>query len=142
MPDLTRRREKGGHQESWQVYYGDVRIGWIGERAGAPKSTEQWGWTCGFHPRDRHVSGTAGSFDQARREFERAWQDYLPCCSPDDFDAWHYQQAATAWKYRMWDTGCRIPTQTVDDRSRCFCGVEISTASIGDHIIARHIEVS
>jgi hypothetical protein len=74
MPILTRRHEKDRHQENWQVYYGDVRIGWIGERAGAPKSADQWGWTCGFHPRDRHLSGTAGSFDQARADFEAAWR--------------------------------------------------------------------
>jgi hypothetical protein len=82
---------------------------WIGERAGVPKSVDQWGWCVDFYPRDGHVSGTAGSFDQARANFERAWHDYLPRCSPDDFAEHRYQQAATPWKYRMWRpaAGCR-----------------------------------
>src|SRR5215510_10828014 len=76
-----------------------------------PKSVEQWGWRCGFYPRDGHVSGTAESFDQARADFERAWHDYLPHCTPDDFDEHRYQRAFTDWKHCMWDTGCKLPTQ-------------------------------
>jgi hypothetical protein len=49
MSALTRRREKDRHQESWQIYYGDICVGWIGERAGVPKDVEQWGWNCGFY---------------------------------------------------------------------------------------------
>jgi hypothetical protein len=142
MPALTRRREKDRHQESWSIYFGDVRIGWIGERAGVPKSVEQWGWTCGFYPRDGHVSGTAGSFDQARADFERAWRDYLLRCTDADFAEHRYQRAAAAWKYSMWDAGCRMPTQTVDDRSRCFCGAQITAKSTSDHIRARHMEAA
>jgi hypothetical protein len=48
MPTLTRRREKGRHQVSWHIYFGDVQVGWIGERAGVPKDVERWGWFCGF----------------------------------------------------------------------------------------------
>ena len=48
MPALTRRREKDRQQERWQVFYGDVQVGWIGERAGVPKDVEQWGWHCGL----------------------------------------------------------------------------------------------
>jgi hypothetical protein len=142
MPALTRRREADRHQESWQVYFGDVRIGWIGERAGVPKSVEQWGWCCGFYPRDGHVSGTAESFDQARADFERAWHDYLPRCRPDDFDAHRYQTAATAWKYAMWDAVCRMPTQTVDGWSKCFCGAAISNKTSVEHIRACHMETA
>jgi hypothetical protein len=47
MPARTRRREKDRQQESWQVFYGDVQVGWIGERAGVPKGVEQWGWSAG-----------------------------------------------------------------------------------------------
>ena len=46
MPALTRRREKDRHQESWRIYFGDVQVGWIGERAGVPKGVDQWGWSC------------------------------------------------------------------------------------------------
>jgi hypothetical protein len=142
MPCLTRRREQDSHRESWHVYFGDVRIGWIGERAGVPKGGDQWGWTCGFHPRNGQFSGTAGNFDQARGEFEAAWRDYLPRCTDADFAEHRYQRAATAWKYSMWDAGCRMPTQTVDGWTKCFCGAAISNKSSVDHIRACHMETA
>jgi hypothetical protein len=112
MPALTRRREKDRHQESWQVFFGDVRIGWIGERAGAPHDEDRWGWACGFHPRDRHVSGTAESFDHARAAFEAAWRDYLPTCT-DDFEAYRRQQAWTRWtRCGIWVGRCRRRCQS------------------------------
>jgi hypothetical protein len=36
MPALTRRRDPEGPLEVWHVYYGDVRVGTIGIRAGSP----------------------------------------------------------------------------------------------------------
>jgi hypothetical protein len=36
MPALTRRRSDNPHQLTWHVYYGDVRVGTIGERADVP----------------------------------------------------------------------------------------------------------
>lgn len=48
MPTLTRRRDKD--PESWRIFYGDIEIGWVGERAGVPVDVEQWGWHCGFFP--------------------------------------------------------------------------------------------
>jgi hypothetical protein len=36
------RREKDRHQESWQVFYGDVCADWIGERAGVPHDEDRW----------------------------------------------------------------------------------------------------
>jgi hypothetical protein len=36
----------------------------------------------------------------------------------------------------------RMPTQTVDDRSRCFCGIEITAKSTSDHIRASHMEAA
>jgi hypothetical protein len=32
----------------WHVYYGDVRVGSIGERAGVPVDVDKWQWRCGF----------------------------------------------------------------------------------------------
>jgi hypothetical protein len=67
MSALTRRREKDRHQESWHIYFGDVRAGWIGERAGVPHDeVDQWGLElrvlspvtsrseCGRHRHDLH----------------------------------------------------------------------------------------
>ena len=63
MPALTRRRSKGRHAESWQIFYGDVQIGTIGIRAGVPVDVDQWGWSCGFYPRSHPLEhGTAGTF--------------------------------------------------------------------------------
>jgi hypothetical protein len=39
MTGLTRRRDPDGRSECWHVYYGDVRVGTIGKRAGVPTST-------------------------------------------------------------------------------------------------------
>jgi hypothetical protein len=34
MPALTRRRNPDAPQETWRVYYGDVRVGTIAIRSG------------------------------------------------------------------------------------------------------------
>jgi hypothetical protein len=39
MPELTRRRDPDAQQETWLIYYGDVRVGVIAERIGNPDST-------------------------------------------------------------------------------------------------------
>ena len=40
MHALTRHREKDRHQECWQIFYGDVQVGTITERAGVPKDAD------------------------------------------------------------------------------------------------------
>ncbi len=62
MPALTRRRSDNAHQETWHVYFGDVHVGTIGERAGVPGDLHQWQWRCGFYPGcepGEHLDGTA-----------------------------------------------------------------------------------
>jgi len=39
------RRSKDTHAESWQIFYGDVRVGTIGIRVGVPVGVDQWGWS-------------------------------------------------------------------------------------------------
>ena len=80
MPTLTRKRVND-RPLTWHVHYAGVRVGVIVERSGAPPSSHQWQWCCGFYPGgwpgdDRH--GTAASFEAARAAFEAAWHDYLP----------------------------------------------------------------
>jgi hypothetical protein len=36
MPTLTRRRSPDAPEDSWQVFYGDVRVGTIAKRIGIP----------------------------------------------------------------------------------------------------------
>jgi len=78
--NLTRRRSKDARAESWQIFYGDMKVGTIGIRAGVPTDVDQWGWSCGFYPRSHHLEhhdGTAETFEQARADFEAVWQDRL-----------------------------------------------------------------
>jgi hypothetical protein len=64
-------------------------------------------------PREQ-THGAAATFDQARAEFEEAWRVFLPSRTEADFQEWREAHAFTAWKYRMWDTGHRPPTQATD----------------------------
>ena len=77
MPQLTRRRDPNTTQETWGVYYGDVQVGTIAERAGNPAGSPRWQWACDFYPGSHpseHAKGTAETFDQARGAFEIAWR--------------------------------------------------------------------
>jgi hypothetical protein len=81
MPSLTRRRSDNPHRTTWHVYYGDVHIGTIAERAGVPVDVDQWKWSCGFYPGlhpGQHRYGTAASFEEARFGFEAGWKALLP----------------------------------------------------------------
>src|ERR1700752_306912 len=143
MPALTRRRERDRHQESWHIYFGDFRAGWIGERAGIPHGERHWGWACGFYPGSEPgecTTGAAATFDEARAGFMRDWEIFLAKRTAADFDTWRCQTAATAWKYAMWDAGCKLPTQTKDGWTTCFCGAIINNNTSGDHMRVRHME--
>ena len=112
MPALTRRRSPDAHQETWLVYYGDVRVGSIAIRSGNPAATDPSGWSCGFYPGSHpgeHKSGTAATFDQARAAFEAAWRVFLSKRTEADFQAWRRQRDWTAEKYRRFDRGERMP---------------------------------
>jgi len=83
-----------------------VCVGVIVERSGAPPSSDQWQWICGFYPGsnpgdERH--GTAASFEAARTAFEAAWRYYLPKRSKADFEEWRQDAAWHAAKYARWD---------------------------------------
>jgi hypothetical protein len=114
MPALSRKRVSD-RPETWHVHYAGVRVGVIVERSGAPPSTDQWQWICGFYPGsnpgdERH--GTAASLEAARVTFEAAWREYLPKRTGADFQAWRDQRDWTAEKYRRFDRGQRRPIET------------------------------
>jgi hypothetical protein len=145
MHALTRRRQNNRAQESWHIYYGDTCVGWIGKRAGTPMDFEKWGWHCGFYPvthRGLRFHGVAETSEDARGAFEKAWRRCLSSCAEEDFDEHRYHRAFTAWKQRMWDTGCSLPTQAVNGMTKCFCGAMISYRTREDHIRARHMEIT
>jgi hypothetical protein len=68
------------------------------------------------HPGEHSTS----TFDQARADFEEAWKVFLSNRTEADFQKWREAQAFTSSKYRMLDTGHRLPTQSTDARSTCF----------------------
>jgi hypothetical protein len=54
-------------------------------------------------------AATAPTFDQARADFESAWQVFSARRTEADYQAWRDQQAWTAEKYRRIDRGERMP---------------------------------
>jgi hypothetical protein len=138
MPELTRRRYPE-RPDCWHVYYGDVQVGTIAARAGNPHDTNPWEWSCGFYPGE-HQNGTAATFDDARAEFEQAWRVFLSTHTEADFQEWREARAWTAWKYKMWDTGHRLPTQLASGRSKCFCGADITIRDMGQHARSVHTQ--
>jgi hypothetical protein len=112
MPALSRRRDPEGHHEVWHVYYGDVRVGTIGIRAGVPVDVDQWGWSCGFYPGvepQDYRHGTARTFKAARTAFRNAWRDLLPTLTESNFQRWRDQHDFTSWNIActIAAAGCR-----------------------------------
>jgi hypothetical protein len=141
VTELTRRPDKGHHDEGWFVYFGDVRVGHIGLRTGVPVLEPQWGWTCGFYPGcapGQQTNGTGETFEDAKAGFEEAWNRLRATRTEAHFELWRQERDFTVWKYRMREKGLKLPTQTKNGLARCFCGVEISNRSLDAHIRAFH----
>jgi hypothetical protein len=75
----------------------------------------------------------------ARQKLEVAWRKLRTAFTDDDFSAYRYARAWTAWKERMWKDGRKLPTQAQDGRSRCFCGVAIDIPGMEGHVRAAHM---
>jgi len=141
MPTLTRRRDPNSRDEAWLIFYGDVHAGTIGMGSYNPTGGDQWTWQCGFYPGSNPgdaSNGTATNFDAARLAFKSAWSVFFSKRTEADFQEYRRHRASTAWKYAMWDAGCKLPTQTADGRARCFCGAVIGIADMDEHIYAAH----
>ena len=142
MSELTRRRDTSRNEETWLILLEDVHIGTIGRRAGVPTDAEQWGWRCGLLSGSRsgaHAEGTAADFHQARSQFEAAWRRLRLNYTDADFADYRRARAWRAWKQTMWATGRKLPTQTQEGRSRCFCGAVIDIATMERHVTAAHM---
>ncbi len=136
MTALTRRHDKDPNRESWIIGYGGVDVGRIGTRSGVPLNQPQWEWQCGFG--DITSTGVTHSFEAARTGFQKDWERLAPKLTDAKYQAWREQRDWTAWKYRMRDTGMKMPTQNTSGRSRCFCGFEITIASTEIHVKIDH----
>jgi hypothetical protein len=145
MRTLTRRRATSDHNETWHVYYGDVRVGTIGQRAGVPVDVDEWGWSCGFYPGlepRQHLSGSAATFEAARVAFDEAWSGLLPQIPEGAFDEWKRSRAFDLWIKCMWADGKPLPTQTASGRSACFCGAPVDLQTMSQHIYDQHMEAT
>ena len=108
------------------VYYGDVRVGLIGERAGVPVDRDQWQWSCGFYPGlhpGQHRYGIAATFEAARIGFEADWKALLPEIPEGAFEEWRHQRDFTEEKYAAWARGEKLPSEVFSSMMRCVCGV-------------------
>jgi hypothetical protein len=126
MLELTRRRSDNDHSESWSVYYGDVRIGWIGQRAGVPVDVDQWGWSCSFYPGlhpGQHQDGSAETFELARVAFEEAWRRLLPEIPAGAFDEYRRDREVRAEIRAAHARGEKLPSEVPSSMMRCVCGV-------------------
>jgi hypothetical protein len=106
LPALTRHRSADHRHNCWHIYYGDVHVGTIAERAGNPHDTDPWEWNCGFYPGSlpgEHQSDTAPTFEEARADFERAWRVFLSKHTEVDFQAWRDQRD---WTAKICAVGC------------------------------------
>ena len=122
MSALTRRRIEDQHVEHWLIFADDIRIGSIGLRSGVPVQVDQWQWNIAPYPashRGIRDGGTARSFAEAREAFEQAWREISPKITEADRLEHRRERAHTEWKYKMWETGCRMPTQMANGRSQC-----------------------
>jgi hypothetical protein len=130
MPALTRRRSDNPHQETWHVYYGEVRIGTIGERAGVPVDVDRWGWSCGFYPGlypGQHRYGTAATFDEARAGFEADWQALLPEIPEGALEEYRLDREARTEMRAVRARREKLPSEIFSSMMRCVCGVRFDS---------------
>jgi hypothetical protein len=126
MPELTRRQSDNDHCESWNVYYCDERVGWIGPRAGVPVDVNQWGWSCGFYPGlypGRRRSGSTATFDRARADFEIAWASLLAVIPAGALDEYRRDREVRAEIRAAHARGEKLPSEAPSSLMRCVCGV-------------------
>jgi hypothetical protein len=100
MPELTRSRDPHRSQ-CWLIYFGDVHVGSVGRAVGIPGAAERWVWFCGFYPGSNpgeQAHGTAVTFDQARADFDKAWQVFSARRTEADYEEWREQRDWTAQK--------------------------------------------
>jgi hypothetical protein len=139
MPELTHRRSADHRHECWHVYYGDIQAGTIAARAGTPRDTNPWEWSCGFHPGEQH-NGTAATFVDARARFEQARRVLLSKRTEADFQEWREQRDLHQHKYAMWERGELLPSQKPNSMMRCPCGVTFDSHDpAASYVHRRHI---
>jgi hypothetical protein len=88
-----------------------------------------------------HQSGTAATFDEARVDFEGAWQVFLSKRTEADFQEWRDHRDWTARKYALWDTGERLPPNEWEPGKpcsiyvKCRCGEIFNNHRLEDNLV-------
>jgi hypothetical protein len=92
MTDKQVTRRADAEPESWSIWYDDVCVGGISRLPGHPKrEVGRWLWTCGFQPGGApkdYSSGPTDTFEEARDQWQAAWEVYLPRRTDFDFEEW------------------------------------------------------
>jgi hypothetical protein len=130
MPSLTRRRSDNPHQITWHVYYDDVRVGTIGERAGAPVDVDQWQWSCGFYMGlnpGQHRYGIAATFEEARAGFEADWKALLPEIPEGAFEEYRREREWRAETRAIRERGEKLASEVFSSMMGCVCGVQFDS---------------
>jgi hypothetical protein len=130
MSALTRRRSDNPHQVTWHVFYDDIRVGTISERAGVPIDVDKWHWSCGFHPGlhpGQHRSRTAATFEEARTGFEATWKALLPEIPDGAFEEYRYDRKSRAEMRAIRARGEKLPSEVFSKIMRCVCGVQFDS---------------
>lgn len=103
MPALTRRRSDNPHLETWHVFFDDVRVGTIGERAGVPVHADQWTWLVGSYPGMEPGTRRHGTPDSA-------------------FAEWRHDRDRRAEMKARRARGEKLDSETRSTLMRCACG--------------------
>lgn len=130
---LTRRRDNTGNLEQWSIWDDDVRVGQM-RHVNTTGNQMTWQWACWGG-----ATGAADTFDAARAAFQAEWDRVAPTVTDAERDRFRLQEAFTAWKYAMHDAGCRMPTQSPEGWSVCFCGTRITVNGVDDHVRKAHM---
>jgi hypothetical protein len=88
--------------------------------------------------RGQHTNGSAETFEAARAEFELAWERLKPTRTEAHYELYRRSRDFHAWKNRMHDERLKMPTQNTNGVARCYCGAEITIASVEAHIQDAH----
>ena len=82
MPELTRRRSTDAPEKCWHIYYGDVHAHTTRIRGSGPAASIQARIQANIRV------APPPPFDEARADFEAAWQIFLSKRTEADFQAW------------------------------------------------------
>jgi hypothetical protein len=115
--------------------HGDVRVGTIAMKNGAPSDVDQWRRVCGFYPGSHpgeHLAGSAPDFEQARAGFEATLRIFRP--SEQRRIIKLGATIATGQRGNKQDIGMKMRTQTPDGTARCLSGATFTITSVWGHV--------